>query len=261
VTTQLIDIRSGAVLWAGKIDASTANPIRLQDDICQRLVERLTGLERPRGTRDLLHDDNVEIRLDAISTLKFSRDPTAVEALADALADSSLKVKAAAAEALARFGRSAAPAVTAMLGEALGAHDFETARFAAKSAGLIGTSEVVPVLLEALASGDSLVAGEAALALGGIRDERSLPELMDALTSPDANVRFTATQALGTICDPHTVDALDRRLRDDEDEGVRAKALWALCRIRRASSIADLPRVRIAATGGLDDRGRGEERA
>jgi serine/threonine protein kinase len=234
VTTQLIGTASGGVIWAGKIDASTVNAIRLQDDICQRLLERLTGKERPRGTMDLLNDDNLEIRLDAISTLKFSRDPNAVSALADSLGDSSPRVQAAAAEALARFGRAAASTVTARLGEAISEQDFETARFAAKAAGLIGTAEVVPVLLEGLACDHSLLAGEAALALGSIRDERAFPELTEALTREDANVRFTATHALGVIGDPRAIDVLDERMRDDVDEGVRAKALWALCRIRRA---------------------------
>jgi HEAT repeat protein len=207
---------------------------------------------------DLLNDDNVEIRLDAISTLKFSRDPNAIAALADSLADASARVKAAAAEALARFGRAGAATVTARLGEAISVEDFETARFAAKAAGLIGTAEVVPVLLEALGCEDSLLAGEAALALGAIRDERALPELTDALTRPDTNVRFTATHALGVIGDPRAVEALDRRMREDEDEGVRAKALWALCRIRRARNDSKAY-SRGMSTGRLDHAGRRPE--
>jgi HEAT repeat protein len=45
-------------------------------------------------------------------------------------------------------------------------------------------------------------------------------------------MRFAAAEALGEICDPRAKDALKERLKDD-DEGVRAKARWALSRLRK----------------------------
>jgi TolB-like protein len=236
VTTQLIAVPSGSLVWAGKVDADTSNAIRSQDEICHELVASLTGKGRARGPRDLLNDENEEIRLDAVSTLKFSRDPGALEMLSDALDDPSPRVKAAAAEGLSRFGRAAAQHVTNALGTAIHDRNFETARYAAKTAGLIGGAELVPVLLEALESDASLLAAEAALALGAIRDDRARIELVEALARPDANVRFSATQALGQLGDARALDALEERMRRDPDEGVRAKALWAVCRIRRVSS-------------------------
>ncbi len=246
VTTQLINAASGALVWAGKVDADTTNAIRLQDDICEQLVASLTGKDQQRGTRDLLADESEEIRLDAVSTLKFSRDPDAVDMLAGALGDASPSVKAAVSEALARFGRAATSAVTERLGAAMHDGDFETARYAAKTVGLIGGAEVVPVLLEALACDDSLLAAEAALGLGAIRDDRARVELVDALTRSDANVRFAATQALGQLGDARALDALEDRLRHDVDEGVRAKALWAMSRIKRVSQT---PRRAYASKG------------
>jgi HEAT repeat protein len=110
---------------------------------------------------------------------------------------------------------------------------YDTARYAAKTAGQIGGAELVPVLLEALEGEHNLLAAEAALALGTIGDDRARLELVDALDRPDANVRFAATQALGLLGDARTLDALEDRLRHDTDEGVRAKALWAMSRIKR----------------------------
>jgi HEAT repeat protein len=51
------------------------------------------------------------------------------------------------------------------------------------------------------------------------------------LEDPNGNKRFAAAEALGHICDTVSREALRRRLSDD-DEGVRAKARWALNRIR-----------------------------
>jgi serine/threonine protein kinase len=238
MTTQLIDPSNGSLVWAGKVDASTTDALRLQDDICQRLVAGLTGRGGTPGTAELLADENEEIRLDAVSTLKYSRDPEAVDTLTAALDDPSPRVKAAVAEALARFGRAATQRVTARLGAAIHDGGFETARYAAKTLGLIGGAEAVPVLLEALACEHGLLAAEAALALGALGDARARLDLVDALTRPDSNVRFAATQALGQLGDARSLGALEDRLRHDADEGVRAKALWALSRIRRSGTTA-----------------------
>jgi serine/threonine protein kinase len=235
MTTQLIDAATGGLVWAGKVDASTTNALRLQDDICKKLIAGLAGKSRPSTPTDLLADENEEIRLDAVATLKYSRDPEAVNALAGALDDASPSVKAAAVEALARFGRAACEPAAERLAEALHDHRYETARYAAKTLGLVGGADVVPVLLEALASENGLLAAEAALALGSLRDDRARLELVDALTRPDTNLRFACTQALGLLADARSLEALEDRLRHDMDEGVRAKALWALSRIRRVS--------------------------
>jgi HEAT repeat protein len=55
---------------------------------------------------------------------------------------------------------------------------------------------------------------------------------MTLLDQPNGNLRFAAAEALGQICDPISRAALQRRL-SDEDEGVRAKARWALSRFRK----------------------------
>jgi HEAT repeat protein len=46
-------------------------------------------------------------------------------------------------------------------------------------------------------------------------------------------LRFAAAEALGQLCDGSAYSALEKRLKD-EDEGVRAKARWALSRLKKA---------------------------
>jgi eukaryotic-like serine/threonine-protein kinase len=236
LTAQLIDIGSGGILWGGKQDASETDPIRLLDIACQGLVSKLSGKQIGSTPFDLLKDESEEIRIDAVSMLKFSNDPQAVEALADAISDSSMKVKLGAVEALARFGRAATPAVLARLEESMRDKEFTTARFAARAAGLLGSAESVPLLLEALGSNDSLLASESAIALGKLKDRRAERDLIEALSRPDANVRFTSAQALGELGEIDALSALETRMREDDDEGVRIKALWAIKHISRKAA-------------------------
>ena len=78
-----------------------------------------------------------------------------------------------------------------------------------------------------------MLASEAALALGLLGDDRAHLDLVESLAEGDANVRFTSAQALGELCDPRAIPSLEKRTREDEDEGVRAKAQWAIGHIRR----------------------------
>ncbi len=170
--------------------------------------------------------------MDAVRMLAFSRDPRAIPALVEALADPSLGVKAAASEALVRKGSAAVGPTIERLTEALDAGDVLTARFAAKTLGLIGDGAIAPVLRELLTSEDRFVVAESALALGRLRDREAVPRLLEMLAIEDRNVRFAVVSALGQIADARAQAALQECLRD-EDEGVRAQARWALARIRR----------------------------
>jgi serine/threonine protein kinase len=246
VTAQLIETETGGVLWASKVDETLTDEVTGLDAVCQKLIEGLAGRQLGTDVSDLLQDESEEIRLDGIAMLRFSHDPKAVDALATALTDSSPRVKSAAAEALGRFGATAAPAIAAKLVDATDRGDFGTARFAAKAAGMIQSSEVLSPLLEALICDDSMLASQAALALGELGDERALPDLIESLERPDANVRFTSAQALGQLADPVSISALEIRVREDDDEGVRAKAQWAISHIQRVSSA-----TRSRSTGGI----------
>jgi HEAT repeat protein len=99
-----------------------------------------------------------------------------------------------------------------------------------------------------------MLASEAALALGQLGDERARPDLVDALRRLDANVRFTSAQALGELGDLRAISPLEVCVREDEDEGVRAKAQWAVSHLRRTSQMS-----RSRSTGSLESFASGPE--
>ncbi|MBI4855043.1 MAG: protein kinase [Acidobacteria bacterium] len=233
VMAQLFDTNTGIIVWSKKVDTelSSDNSVT-HNSICQTLVLQLKEKGNPF---ELLQDPNEEIRIDAISKLKYSADLQAIEAIAQSLKDKSPQVKSACVKALSRFGRAATSAVQLELEKSMRTYDFDTARFAAAAAGRLGSVELVPMLLEALISDSSLLASEAALALGHLKDTRACPELLEALSRPDANIRFASAQALGELTDSQALPALEDRLRKDEDEGVRAKAFWAIKHIQKTN--------------------------
>jgi TolB-like protein len=237
VTAQLIDTASGGILWSEKIDADAKDVLKIQDLISERIIAGVSGGQAAVDPTQLLKDESEEIRLDAVRTLKFSHDPRALSALVEALTDASLKVKAEAVQAIVTLGEQATGPVIRLLNDAADEADYLTARFAAKALGLIGDRSISSVLVELLKSDDKFVACEAALALGRVGESKAVPELIALLGEPNGNLRFAAAEALGQICDPAGYDALQKRLNDD-DEGVRAKARWALSRLKKAGARA-----------------------
>jgi TolB-like protein len=240
VTVQLIDAVRGGLLWSEKIDGDAGDVLAIQDRISERILAGLSGGQVAIDPTQLLKDENEEIRLDAVRTLKFSHDPRAVSALVEALRDASLKVKAEAVQAIVKMGEQATGPVIRMLNDAMDDGDYVTARFAAKALGEIGDRSISSVLVELLGSEDRFVACEATLALGRLRETKAAPRLIALLDDANGNVRFCAAEALGRMCDPRARVALQARL-NDEDEGVRAKARWALSRLRIADRLAHAP--------------------
>jgi len=236
VTAQLLDSRGGQILWSDKVDAAAGDTLEIQDLISQRIIVGLSAGKAPPDPLELLKDDDEEVRLDGVRALKFSRDPRALAALIEALRDSSLRVKSEAVQAITRMGPQATGPVIEILTDAIDENDFVTARFAAKTLGLIGDESISRLLIELVGSEDSFVVCEAALALGRLSHTAAVPELLRLLQSPSGNVRFAAAEALGRIRDPRAADGLLGRL-NDEDEGVRAKARWALGRLERDSPV------------------------
>lgn len=237
VTAQLIDAVRGGLLWSEKIDADASDVLAIQDRISQRILAGLAGGQVAMDPTQLLKDENEEIRLDAVRTLKFSHDPRSVSALVEALRDASLKVKAEAVQAIVKMGEQATGPVIRMLNDAMDESDYLTARFAAKALGEIGDRSISSVLVELLRSDDRFVACEAILALGRLGETKAVPDLIALLDDSNGNIRFCAAEALGRMCDARARNALQARL-SDEDEGVRAKARWALSCLRIADRMA-----------------------
>lgn len=235
VTAQLIDAAGGGILWSEKIDADAEDVLAIQDRISQRIIAGVSGEGRAVDPTQLLKDDNEEIRVDAVRTLKFSHDPRALSALVEALRDASLKVKAEAVQAIVSLGDQATGPVIRLLNDATDEGDNLTARFAAKALGMIGDRTISPMLVEMLRGDDKFVACESALALGRLGESMAVPDLVALLEESNGNLRFAAAEALGELCDTTAYDALQKRLNDD-DEGVRAKARWALSRLKKAGA-------------------------
>ncbi|HXG68668.1 MAG TPA: HEAT repeat domain-containing protein, partial [Blastocatellia bacterium] len=232
VTAQLVDATGGGMLWSEKIDADAADALAIQDRISQKIISGLSVRQVALDPTQLLRDEDEEVRIDAVRTLKFSHDPRALSVLVEALRDASLKVKAEAVQALVHMGEQATGPVIQLLNDAVDEDNYLTARYAAKALGLIGDRSISPVLVELLRSEDRFVACEAILALGRLQEVKAVPALIDLLEDPNGNVRFAAAEALGHICDLDARRALQKRLNDD-DEGVRAKARWALSRLKK----------------------------
>lgn len=235
VTAQLVDTVGGGILWSEKIDADEKDILAIQDRISERIIAGVSGDQLPVDPTQLLKDENEAIRVDAVRTLQFSHDPRALAAIVEALRDPSLKVKAEAAQGIVALGEQATGPVIAVLNDAMEEGDNLTARFAAKALGMIGDRKISFVLVEMLKADDKFVACESALALGRLGETKAARNLMALLEEPNGNLRFAAAEALGQICDPSTQDALQERL-NDEDEGVRAKARWALSRLKKAGA-------------------------
>jgi len=237
VTAQLIDAIGGGILWSEKIDAGAKDVLVIQDRISQRIISGLSGGQAPVDPTQLLKDENEAIRLDAVRTLEFSHDPRALSALVEALRDASLKVKAEAVRAIVKLGQQASGPVIRLLNDAIDEGDNLSARYAAKAVGMIGDRSISSVLVQLLKSEDKFVACESALALGRLAETKAVPDLIALLEEPNGNLRFAAAEALGHILDPTAREALQRRLNDD-DEGVRAKARWALSCLKKVGARA-----------------------
>ncbi|HEY7547828.1 MAG TPA: protein kinase [Blastocatellia bacterium] len=234
ITAQLVDARSGGILWSEKIDSETSDALAIQDRLSREIVSGLSQEQVAVDPMLLLRDENEEMRLDAVRTLEFSHDPRALSALVEAIRDESLKVKAEAVAAVVKLGEEAIGPVIQLLNDAMDEEDYLTARYAAKAMGLIGDRSISQVLVELLQCEDNFVACEAALALGRLKDHTAVAPLIVMLEDINGNKRFAAAEALGQICDPSSREALRKRL-SDEDDGVRAKARWALNRLRKAN--------------------------
>ena len=235
VTAQLINTSGGGILWSEKIDAAAENVLEIQDRISQHIMAGLSGAQVAADPAQLLKDENENFRLDAVRTLEFSHDPRALSILVEALRDSSLKVKAEAVHAIVKLGEQATGPVINSLNDAMDERDYMTARFAAKALGLIGDRSISHVLIELIGGDDKFVACEAILALGRLQETKALPQLIGLLEDTNGNVRFAAAEALGHICEQSAGEALQQRL-NDKDEGVRAKARWALSRLKKVGS-------------------------
>jgi HEAT repeat protein len=178
-----------------------------------RAILSLPAGEAAAALLPLLSDKNEFVRREAAYALGETRNRTAVEALATALArDKEAGVRGAAAVALGQIGDEAAvPVLTEAIGRRIARTGFlnritfrrtEENEFVRRSAavalGQMKSRAAVPALISALANiraGDD-VRREAARALGLIGDPSAIPTLRAALTARDPYLSEIASEAL-----------------------------------------------------------------
>ena len=209
------------------------------------LALSLLGTQYLTPLKEMLHDDDVEVRLAAVASITEVKSPQAREALRDALNDDVPEVSFAAAKALWGVrddaGRQALLAV--LEGETKTSSNFlskqkrEALRTVRSRRDLllfamhrsIGFAPV-PYLGVGVASmqallNDPAVSGRAtaALMLAHERDKATLDALRDALTDKDWSVRAAAVHALALRRAPRLKTDLTPLL-DDENQAVRLRA-------------------------------------
>jgi len=143
-----------------------------------------------------LKDEDVDVRIAAVTALGNICHAKTVPALIQALRDASPYIRQKAAVTL-RALRVSKP-------------------------------EDVDVVIRALQDNDANVRCAAAEALGEIKEKRATSYLMRTLKDPEWYVRRAVALALGKIEDPQAIAYLMHSAREDCDAGVRAAALTAL---------------------------------
>jgi HEAT repeat protein/beta-lactamase regulating signal transducer with metallopeptidase domain len=153
---------------------------------------------------EILRDENVAVRVQAVKSLGALDDPRAIAALSRALKE----------DADARVRETAAWA----LGE-------------------IDDSRAVPALIDALKTERVPAVREKIVwALGEIDDPSAIEAIVAVLKDPSVGIRRQAVWALGEIDEPSAVPALLTMVRDTDIE-VRRQVAWALGELESPSAI------------------------
>jgi len=169
----------------------------------------------------LLKDENRQVRENAVTALRWIRDPRAVDSLIAMLKDEDGNVRDAAARALGWFRdpRGAEPLIAAF-------ENWPSMSSVRSSLKDIGLPAVEP-LNAALKNGNPAVRTMAARTLGDIEDPGAVEPLISSLKDENRDVRENAATALRWIGDPRAVEPLIAALKD-EDKIVQSKAAGAL---------------------------------
>jgi HEAT repeat protein len=179
---------------------------------------------------EALTDPDDATREEAAQALVGQADPSAMDALIEALQDDYWSVRLYASHALARIGGARIiEALIPMLGDG----SKECRDGAVEDFVAIGIS-AVERLVAALRDERWRVRESAARALGLIKDKRAVDGLIAALRDRDGTVRTVAAEALGRIGDPKAIKGL-MALFKDSSKLVRVSATIALTQIGEAT--------------------------
>jgi HEAT repeat protein len=163
-------------------------------------------------------------RLGAAEALARLSEPPAAP-LASLLGDADARVRAAAADGLARAAaREHREAIAAALREE---DDDQAKRALVRALGAAGGAEALDTLVPLLRAADAPLRFSVVRALGMTGAAEALPHLLDALADADAGIQVTALRALGELGDPRAAAPVAARL-DAGHRDMRRTAASAL---------------------------------
>ncbi|MEW5960723.1 MAG: HEAT repeat domain-containing protein, partial [Chloroflexota bacterium] len=221
--------------------SDAADEVRLEaattlESLAGRLPARLTPLILEK-LRPLLQDPVERVRQAALNVLGDMAQPESYEAIVRSLTDPSPTVRAAAADALARVGKSAIPIlhphleapdpqlrkmITVILsrinrrefGHLIKSHLTSNLLLIYRNFGRIGALSACPaspslaVLKSALAEQNEELLHEIFYLLAAVYDQTSLMVITDSIGSDSARVRANATEALESLTTPQTAQLI-----------------------------------------------------
>jgi HEAT repeat protein len=236
----------------------------IRREACKKLGElgdrrAITPLSKMVGNLD------EETRFRAVEALGSLLDRTAVPALATAMRDPSRRVKTSAIEGIVTLyvtppgssnsltapitnvfhravdlfqhsaddlivapGTQVDPAAIAALGAAVGDPDDETAKQAARAAGVLRGNAAVPQMADVLFHAPPGVKIEIMKAFQKIRDPRAIRDVARLLQSSDKATREQAAYTLGLLGARDQIGPLQKLYENDRDKDVRHSAFEAL---------------------------------
>ncbi len=161
---------------------------------------------RREKIEDLLKDKDVEVRRDAVESLKKLKDkPAVIPFLIKSLKDEDWRVRKTSVEVLLKIkGETVIKGLINTLYE----KDSAEARNSAIEALINLGAEATDYLIQAFNSEDVDVRKFIIDILGSVRAIKSLPLMLKALEDEDGNVKVSAVEHLGNMKDASVVDAL-----------------------------------------------------
>lgn len=184
--------------------------------------------------KKLLNDSDIEIRREAIETIRGKSDNKYVSLLLNALKDSSWRIRNTAIDIL--LEEYPVESYIEGLIELLYCEDNAGARNSAIEALIKLNKKVTPHLIKAFDTTNRDVRKFIIDILGEFKDERSFPLILDAIKDEDENVRATAIEHIGKIGSPAFVDTLIEII-ESEDIWTAYPATDALGRIGNKKAI------------------------
>lgn len=195
----------------GKIDKLVKALRHPQGEIRESAARALGELANPAAVVPLivaLDDWNIDVRIAAAEALGEIRDQRAVDALARAFRERSLRKKSF--EALVKIGAPSIKALISLLPES----PAEMKKLIIDIFGKIGSTRSIPPLIDCLRERDRDIQDAAAVALLKI-GRPALPALRELLADRRKAVRAAAAKIIGRIGDPREIEALVALLKDE----------------------------------------------